>query len=325
MESPLISVIVPIYKVEKYLDRCVMSITEQTYNNLEIILVDDGSPDNCPKKCEEWRLIDGRVKVIHKQNGGLSDARNAGIQIAKGKYILFVDSDDWVAPDYVLDLYQAVSSVKADICECEIIKTDEENFTCENTAEEDVPVCYGTEEALGLLIQDTVFHQYVWNKIYRIECLKEILFAKGKMNEDEFWTYQVFGKANKVVKIQKKLYFYFQRSESIMGTQYSFKRLDALEAKGQRQRYIEKNFQNLGAIARINFIQSCIYSGQMAILYIKGLERKQALRKVRAYFQEAVECKENLSIPAKQKVWINLAMTNFEFACKLRNFLKIGF
>ena len=99
MKNELITIIVPVYKVEKYLDRCVQSIVDQTYTNLEIILVDDGSPDNCPKMCDEWAKKDKRIKVIHKQNGGLSDARNAGLEKAKGKYVGFVDSDDYVAPN----------------------------------------------------------------------------------------------------------------------------------------------------------------------------------------------------------------------------------
>lgn len=325
MSLPLISVIVPIYKVEKYLDRCVKSLIEQMYNNLEIILVDDGSPDACPEKCDKWSRQDKRIKVIHKQNGGLSDARNAGLEIARGKYVLFVDSDDWVAHDYVTCLYQAIHSTNSDICECEIVKTDKE-ILADNTKKENGAICYKTKDALKLLIQDSVFHQYVWNKIYKMDCLKGIPFVKGKVNEDEFWTYQVFGRANKVAKIQKELYFYFQRSESIMGEKYSSKRLDVLEAKMERQQYIEKNFPALSLIARMNLIQSCMYSGQMVILHMNGPERDKAFEKVQLYFKKAVvDSSKNLAIPAKQKVWIFLAMISFTFACKLRNALKIGF
>lgn len=323
MELPLISVIVPIYKVEEYLDRCIKSLAEQTYYKLEIILVDDGSPDNCPKKCEEWSRKERRIKVIHKQNGGLADARNVGLEVATGEYILFVDSDDWVSPDYVAGLYQAAYSTDSDICECEIVKTDRE-ISIDDVAGS-TPVCYETEDALKLLIQDSVFHQYVWNKIYRTECLRGIPFVKGKINEDEFWTYQVFGRANKVAKIQKQLYVYFQRSESIMGIKYSSKRLDALEAKTERQQYIEKNFPALRLLARTNLILSCIYSGQMAILHMDGSERDQALERARTYFEIAAAGIKNVSMPAKQKVWITLATISFTFTCKLRNLLKIGF
>ena len=102
--NSLVSVIVPIYKVEDYLDECVKSIVDQTYKNIEIILVDDGSPDHCPQKCDEWAKNDLRIRVVHKQNGGLSSARNAGLDVAKGEYIAFVDSDDFITPDYVEEM-----------------------------------------------------------------------------------------------------------------------------------------------------------------------------------------------------------------------------
>ncbi len=119
----LITVVVPVYKVEKYIDRCVTSIINQTYKNLQIILVDDGSPDNCGKICDEYAKKDNRIEVIHKENGGLSDARNAGINIAKGKYIAFVDSDDYVANDYIEYMYKILKkeNAKISICELQIV------------------------------------------------------------------------------------------------------------------------------------------------------------------------------------------------------------
>lgn len=320
----MVSIIVPIYKVEDYLNRCVESLVIQTYTNIEIILVDDGSPDTCPLLCDEWKTKDERIKVIHKENGGLSDARNAGIRAAEGEYILFVDSDDWVSTDYVKDLYQAICNSNADICECDIIRTTEKSVLYHDTRES-VPVCYEIEEALKLLIEDRIFHQYVWNKIYKTDCVKNIFFEKGKINEDEFWTYQVFGKANKVSKIQKKLYYYFQRDNSIMGTEYNQKRLDVLEAKNRRQQYIEKNFPKLSSIAKVNLLQSCFYSGQMVILYMQDEEREKALEIVIRYFKEAVIGAEKLSVSLKQKFWINSAKLDFKLTCRIRNRLKIGF
>lgn len=118
-----ISIVVPIYKVEAFLDRCVASLVNQTYQNLEIILVDDGSPDRCGQICDEWAKKDARIRVIHKENGGLSDARNAGIGIATGKYIAFIDSDDWVSKLYIEKLYQIMQLENGDIAECEIVRT----------------------------------------------------------------------------------------------------------------------------------------------------------------------------------------------------------
>ena len=323
-KTPLVSVIIPIFKVEKYLNRCVNSVITQQYKNIEIILVDDGSPDGCPALCDQWAERDKRIKVIHKQNGGLSDARNAGIDVSKGEFIVFIDSDDWVSIEYISSLYQAMENTNADICECEIIKTnnsilDEDDEIASN------PICYSPEEALNFLIQDKMFHQYVWNKIYKRCCLTGIPFVKGKVNEDEFWTYQVFGKAKKIVKIQKKLYYYFQRPESIMGSVYGLKRLDVLEAKIERQKYIETNFPRLSSVSKANLLQSCIYSGQMILLYMKGSEYNTAITIVKQAFKEAAQQSVKLPIPMKQKIWIELAKINLLFTCRLRNLLKIGF
>lgn len=320
----MISVIIPVYRVEPYLDRCVQSIVEQTYTNLEIILVDDGSPDHCPAMCDAWAERDSRIKVVHKKNGGLSDARNAGMKLATGEYIVFVDSDDWVSDRYVQELYEAACATGSDICECEIIKTDGK-LVLEEINARSTPVCYAPEKALELLIQDTVFHQYVWNKIYRNTCLKGISFLPGKINEDEFWTYQIFGRANRVTKIEKRLYYYFQRSGSIMNSGYSLKRLDALEAKLERQAYIDCKFPALGGTSRANLLGSCVYSGQMALLHMKGPERDKVVSIAEDYFHKAARGIGELPIPMKQKVWLALAERKFVFTCKVRNQLRIGF
>ena len=129
----LVSVIIPVYKVEKYLHRCVESILGQTYKNVEVILVDDGSPDNCGEMCDVFAKRDHRVRVIHKKNGGLSDARNAGIEIAKGKYLSFLDSDDWVHPKYIEKLYYLMMTTKSDIAACKFIRTSSEDILADTS------------------------------------------------------------------------------------------------------------------------------------------------------------------------------------------------
>ena len=124
---PLISVIVPIYNVEKYLDRCVDSIINQTYKNLEIILVDDGSPDNCPQMCDDYAKKDSRIKVVHKENGGLSDARNVGMEVATGEYVSFIDSDDYISLDFYETLLETIVDNDSDIVECGVVKFYEDN------------------------------------------------------------------------------------------------------------------------------------------------------------------------------------------------------
>lgn len=320
----MISVIVPIYKVEKYLKRCVNSLLNQSYSDFELILVDDGSPDNCGNICEEYAVKDKRIRVVHKRNGGLSDARNAGLRIAKGEYIAFVDSDDWVATNYLETLLKVIELTDSDICECEVLKTTGE---IENYKKKDEKyTSYSSEKALELLICDKILHQYVWNKLYKRSCLKDIPFVVGKINEDEFWTYQVFGNARQITKISNVLYYYFQREGSIMGNHYNLKRLDALEAKSLRQQYIEKNFPALTKVSKINLFESCIYSGQMTLKFLEKNEKKQAkiiIDNIRK--QYSCDIRLLLQMGGSERLWCGMAKINFWGLCKLKNLLGKGF
>lgn len=218
----------PVYNVQPYIERCITSLEQQTYFNIEIILVDDGSTDDCPKICDAFAKVDSRIKVIHKKNWGLSDARNTGLLEAKGELIAFVDSDDWVSPHYIEVMYDIMQCQLADIVECDVIRSDGSPISLD-FSDDLVVTRYNTQEALKLLITDTVFHQHVWNKLYKRDVIKEISFEYGKCNEDEFWTYQVFGNAARIAKVSAPLYFYYQRPESIMGQGYKLNRLDAIE------------------------------------------------------------------------------------------------
>ena len=320
----MISVIVPIYMVEKYLKRCVNSLLAQSYSDFELILVDDGSPDNCGNICEEYAAKDKRIRVIHKENGGLSDARNAGLRIAKGEYIAFVDSDDWVATNYLETLLKVIELTDSDICECEVLKTKGEIEKYKKSDEQ--YTSYSSEKALELLICDRILHQYVWNKLYKRSCLKGIPFAVGKINEDEFWTYQVFGNARRITKISNVLYYYFQRGSSIMGNHYNLKRLDALEAKSLRQQYIEEKFPALTEVSKINLFESCIYSGQMTLKFLEKNEKKQAkgiIDDIRICFP--CNIKQLMHTNGSSRWWCILAKVNFWGLCRLKNLLGKGF
>ncbi|WP_426351361.1 glycosyltransferase family 2 protein [Alloiococcus sp. CFN-8] len=321
----LISIIVPIYNVEQYLKRCIDSILVQTYTNFELILVDDGSPDSSGNICDEYARKDPRVLVIHKSNGGLSDARNAGLRIAKGDYIAFVDSDDWVAPTFLEYLLNALKKSDSDICECDVIRTTGSSFVPKNIQHEEYEN-YTPVGALKLLIQDRVFHQYVWNKLYTKSCLQGIYFEIGKTNEDEFWTYKVFGRARKITKIFDVLYLYFQRENSIMSTSYNIKRLDALEAKVQRQQYITEFFPELSIVSKDNLYSSCIYNGQMTLKYLNGSEQEKAKKIIYEIAKLYRPTKNDIAIlVGSEKIWIQLAKFDFWGTCALKNFLKKGF
>lgn len=323
--NPLISVIVPIYNVEKYLARCVDSIVNQTYKNLEIILVDDGSPDRCPQMCDDYAEKDSRIKVVHKKNGGLSDARNAGMAVATGKYISFIDSDDYVSDDFFECLLDVMNKENSDIAECSVVKFYEDNRFDEFSDDLSVKT-YDTQDAMSALIAENPFHQHVWNKLYKTELVKDIPYAVGKLNEDEFWTYRVFGRANKVARLNKTMYYYFQRNSSIMGVGYNIRRLDALEGKANRQKYIENNFPDLSTQAKIDLYGSCMFAYQSVLKFMSGAEKKKALELIRKYRKMYNLSFDEIKLADKSaRKYFYLAKCNFGFCCKFRAISGIGF
>ena len=325
MEKSLVSIIVPIFNVEAYLDRCVENLVNQTYQNLEIILVDDGSPDDCPKMCDEWAIKDSRIKVIHKKNGGLSDARNAGMEIASGEYISFIDSDDYIALDFFVTLLLVMKKENSDIVECGVVKFYEDG-RFEEYSDDLAVTTFETESALSGLISENPFHQHVWNKLYKTQLVKDIPYAVGKLNEDEFWTYQVFGRAKKVSKINKTMYYYFQRSSSIMGESYNIRRIDALEGKSNRQKYIEKNYSNLAVQAKIDFYGSCMFAYQCVLKYLSGKEKREAITRIKRYKQECnLSVSEIKEIHGSSKKYYLFSKINFDICCKIRVVANIGF
>lgn len=215
-----ISVIVPIYKVEKYLRKCINSILNQTYPNLEIILVNDGSPDGCGEICDSYALQDDRVKVIHKKNGGLSDARNKGLLIATGEYISFIDSDDYIDEVFYEVLLNLILTNDADIAQCDFMKIYESDSSINKVSickDEEILILKNYESLEKLYDENHEITVVVWNKLYRRAVLQEIYFPFGKIHEDDFTTYKVLYNANKIVLTSKKMYYYLQRDDSIMG------------------------------------------------------------------------------------------------------------
>lgn len=320
---PTITVIVPVYKTEAYLDRCVQSVVDQTYRNLEIVLVDDGSPDRCPKMCDDWAKKDSRIRVIHKENGGLSDARNAGLKIASGALICFVDGDDWIEPLYIENLLDVIEKYGCEAAGCAYRK-------CTQKAENDMPAAYTAQvydriAAMSALIDNRAVQQVVWNKLYKRELIDGIWFEKGKYHEDEFWSYQVFAHLNRYAAIDYVGYDYYQRTDSIMGEGYSLKRLDAVEAKVRRQEYLELSMPELAGKGRVNLLFTCMWHGQMALKHLKASEVKHVFSELeRIVRTTAPRSKEIRAYPIKQQVWMLLAIDKLMLVCRIRNMLGIG-
>ncbi len=321
----MISVVVPVYKVEAYLDKCVGSVAGQTYRDLEIILVDDGSPDSCPAMCDAWAEKDDRIRVIHKPNGGLSDARNAGMAAARGEFIAFVDSDDWIAPEMLERLLLAMERDDSDIAACAVEMVWEDGTPSRLLTVRENCVL-NRQEAQRTLLKEKLLKQPVWYKLYRRETIEGVLFEVGKYHEDVFWSYQAVGNARRVSLIDYVGYYYLQRGGSIMGESYSLKRLDALEAVERRYDYFTRQFPDLAAEARLSIRYACIYHGQMALRYLKGKERDMAMSRLRETLKKyritRRECeKEKLS----HRIWLRASEVSLSATCRIKNALNVGF
>jgi len=246
MQTPLISVIVPVYKVEKYLPKCVDSILAQTYRNLEIILVDDGSPDGCPAICDAYAEKDHRVLVIHKENGGLSDARNAALDRISGDFVTFVDSDDFVGKKYVEGLFQALSETESDLSVCDF-SIVEKDCLVPDPAIPDVSrlKVFSPAKALEAILYQREFDTSAWGKLYRSSLFREIRFPKGMWYEDLATTYKIIFRTQKIVFTPFKAYFYWQRQGSIINSAFSMKRLELLSTTKETTGEIEKHYPQL--------------------------------------------------------------------------------
>ena len=229
-----ISVIVPVYKVEQFLSRCVDSILAQTYPDFEVILVDDGSPDNCGKICDEYAKIDSRIHVIHQENGGLSAARNSGIDWAfensDSRWLAFVDSDDWVHPDFLKILYETAEQTLCKVSACDYFRTSGEDFP-----DQPFKVAMRVDSADYYC---GTFHnggtQVAWNKLYHKSLFKTLRYPVGKLHEDEFTTYQAVYQAKQVGVSPMILYAYYQNPGGIMKSDWSPRRMHMLEAFEQQ-------------------------------------------------------------------------------------------
>lgn len=240
--KPLISVILPIYNVAQFLPRCIESVCSQTYDNLEIILVDDGSPDDCGDICDKYAEKDNRIVVVHKQNGGLSDARNKGAEIANGEYITFIDSDDYVGIHYIETLVKAIEDGKASVSICDYnnvyddMGMEREESICNIFSNKECiekiyhPICHGMEFV-------------AWGKLYKTSLFKnnEILYPVGKIHEDTFTTYKLLYYAEKIVYVNYVGYFYRQRENSIMSSTFNMKNLSIVEATREACDFFSNN------------------------------------------------------------------------------------
>ncbi len=284
--NPLISIIVPVYKVEKYLEHCIRSILSQTYKNIEVILVDDGSPDHCGMICDRWAGKDKRVKIIHKANGGISSARNAGLDIAKGEYLAFVDSDDYIMPYMIEYLYEIIIkyNVPLAITNFKRAKENEESRIDEKICLNKTSCKIIDQRVMMEMFQDNryLLAAVAWNKLYRRDLFNYIRFPEGKICEDGYIMHEIFGKCSKSILTLEKLYYYRIRSDSILGSGYSIKNFTHLEGCYRRICYFEQNgYQDLCPIATRTML--CSYNKLRFIVSLRSktdIQRDSEIREM---------------------------------------------
>lgn len=258
-----ISVVVPIYNVEDYLRECINSIINQTYRNLQIILIDDGSTDSCGAICDEFALKDKRILVIHKMNGGLSDARNVGINSATGDFITFVDSDDVIEKDMIEYLFSQLSLYNADISVCQPMHISD------NGQKLDLPrinfanyTLNGNYACMHDYLCNKGINTVAWGKLYNIKLWGDIKYPVGKYHEDVFTTYKIIAKASIITVSSERKYLYRIRPSSIMLSSFSEKHLDAVIGKEMQAEFILKHYPNEAKYA----YSSIIYAANQCVL-----------------------------------------------------------
>lgn len=312
----LISVIVPIYKVEKYLDECIESIVSQSYENIEIILVDDGSPDRCPEMCDAWAEKDSRIRVIHKKHAGLSDARNAGMAVSSGAFIAFVDSDDVLGSGYIEYLYRAICETGADVSECAYAKFRDHSEIIDNTGCMCTPVIQTREEVL-YRFSNCIYpgNHRVWDKLYRRELIENEQFIYGLWAEDVLFSCHVFGKCNKIAYIDNKLYHYRVHSESSSG-KFIEQRLDALETYWRSLKYLEKFHPQFVRYCKNYYLSLCFGAYDWIMKYGSKDAQTETEKTVNAYRRKIKYTKEEwASCSLKDKI---------RYICSMPVFIKLS-
>lgn len=322
MNEELVTIIIPVYNISEYVERCVKSVIMQSYVNLEIILVDDGSTDDSGKKCDKYAILDERVTVYHKKNGGLSDARNYGIERSHGSYIMFIDGDDWVEPTIVEELYAVHQNAEVDFVQCQFM------YVYENGHKKQLDVIqpdlsyFSRKEAIKSFVESGPLGISVtaWAKLYRRDVFKHIRYPKGKVHEDVFTMCDiVFSDISKVAVLGKPLYNYFQREGSISNS-VNYKRLkDQLDCQVYVTEHVDKYAPQFKLIA--NKILYDIIIEITNRIFVKDLKKQSNLIieiEANARKIPAIDLKKN-GYKLRLRLYFRLIQWNLPLYIKLRS------
>ena len=292
----MVSIIVPVYKVEDYLAECVNSLIAQTYRDIEVVLVDDGSPDRCPEMCDEFVEQDSRIRVVHKGNGGLSSARNAGIKVAMGELMAFVDSDDYVDERYIETMVKALRDTEADIAAVDIVEFSDKAPLEQKTHTDGYKVLT-KKQAFNDIIHYRGIKAVVWNKIYRTKLVKSVLFEEGRLHEDEFFTTRILQQVSRIAFVENGLYFYRQRGGSIMNTFNSKLVIDGVDAHLERVSYLKTAYPDLHLYSFLIFCKYCLNCYEWG-LFCAADDSRDALHRL-------LQARKDLTLP--EGVWSRMS------------------
>ena len=317
-DKPIISIIIPIYKVEAYIEKCLSSIKEQALSNFEAILVDDGSPDKCGKICDEFAADDTRFRVIHQKNGGISNARNNGMKIASGKYFGFVDPDDYIAPDMYEKLYKEIVRTEADIVVCDHYRLEQDGLIPRHSFEHDRT--FTTQEAMRLVASDKIT-SYVWCKLYKRELFDQVKFLEGYDFEDLNILHELIHSSTRVAYIHDCLYYYFINPAGVISTLTVQKEYDHFMAWHRRRSFLKKFYPDLADYTYELFT----YCGTRSYWLSRYCRDKKAAQEVRAMLKsEAVKIIKSPFVRIKNKmrlleVLLNINLYRFYIPKAIRN------
>lgn len=260
MSSVKLSIIVPVYGVEKYLQHCLDSILQQTFQDFEIILVDDGSKDNSGKICDDYAAQDTRIKVIHQENAGLAMARNSGLTVAVGLYVAFVDSDDWLEPDMYEMLFSDIEQNMADIALCGYVNDYGTGKKYDVSTKKDILVL-DSEKAIEIMLKGKPFGAYAWNKVFKRALLEELRFPNVRFAEDVFFTWNLFHRASKITYNSSAKYHYRQRPESLCSAAFNLNKLSEIEVRKLTYQSTALHYPQLVELAFARYMQCVIQIG----------------------------------------------------------------
>lgn len=326
----LVSIIIPVYNVEAYLNRCIESVVNQTYRNLEIILIDNGATDGSPQICDDWAGRDHRIRVIHQEKKGVSAGRNTGLCAAGGEWIMQIDSDDYVAPQTVEWLLNACRENDADMAMCDFIRGKEESyaFACDDPGQ--IEQIDG-ETAISRIYIDShhaLRYAVAWNRICRRELYQGLTYPEGKIFEDIYITHQLLYRCKRIAVLDIPLFYYFQRLGSIMNAEFSMKKLDYLQALVERVAFFkEHGLEALEQIAYDELLHALIWEysrtrdllhNEEGMAYVTALFRK-VYRRGYASKRYPKETKLFLWVFAHNPEWI---IWHWRIAGKMNHILK---